>query len=87
MPTFTFSEYDVGNTLLVPDDGGPSLAISTTRSNFTDQPQLTTIQVVVPGAEGTVLGALDWKNKTVEIAGVRKPKAEVKHKPGGAFSL
>ena len=85
MPTFAFSEYDVGNTLLVPDDGGLSLAITTTRGSF-GQPKLTTIQVVVPGAEGTVLGGFDWQNETVEIAGVRKPRAKVKREIEAGFT-
>ena len=85
MPTFTFSEYDVGNTLLVPDDGGPSLSISTTRGSF-GQPKMTTIQVVVPGAEGTVLGGFEWKNETVEIAGIRKPSAKVKREIEAGFT-
>ena len=50
-----------------------------------DQPKRTT--VTASGVEEALGGAIDWKKKTMEVKGVMKPFAEVKHKIGGALSL
>lgn len=83
MPTFTFSDYDTGNSLIVPDQEGPPSFTIRTQRGFMDQLKHTTLT-----ASGMDLsGAIDWTKKTMEIKGVTKPYTEVKDKIGGTFSL
>jgi hypothetical protein len=86
MPTFTFSNYDIGNSPIVPDqEGSLSFTIHTERS-FMDQVKRTT--VTASGVEDRALnGAIDWTKKAIEVKGITKPFSEVKYKMGGAFSL
>ena len=84
MPTFTFSDYDIGNSLIVPDQQGSTPFTIRMQRGFMDQPKRTTL--TASGVESTLDGAIDWKNKTMEINGVTKPFAEVKHKVGGALN-
>jgi len=85
MPTFTFSDYDIGNNTIVPDqEGSLPFTIRAERSCM-DRPKRTT--VTASGMEEALCGAIDWKKKTMEVKGVMKPFAEVKHKVGGALSL
>ena len=46
-------------------------------------PKVTTLS---PMNEG-LGGAIDWKKDVIEVNGVTKPAADVKHKLGGTFSL
>ena len=79
MPTFTFSDYDTGNSLIVPDQEGPPSFTIRTQRGFMDQLKHTTLT-----ASGMDLsGAIDWTKKTMEIKGVTKPYTEVKDKIGG----
>jgi hypothetical protein len=84
MPAFTFSDYDIGNSLIVPDQQGSMSFTIRMQRGFMDQPKRTTL--TTSGMEGTLDGAIDWKNKTMGINGVTKPFAEVKHKVGGALN-
>jgi hypothetical protein len=83
MTKFTFSEYDIGNSPIVPDqEGSISFTISTERS-FMDQPKKTTL---ISSGDNALGGVMDWKKKTLQVGGITKPLAEVKRKTGGVFS-
>jgi hypothetical protein len=86
--TFKLSEYDLGNTPIIPDPpeaSQVSFAFQTERS-FMDMPKLTTLTMMSSGSE-TIVGVIDWKKKTMEIEGKTKPMAELKKKIGGTLSL
>lgn len=86
MLDFTLSEYDLGNSLLVPtEEGVLSFALNTEQDAF-DRNKVTTITVSDADGKGAPGGTMDWKKKTIEIMGVTKPCADVKHKPGGILS-
>jgi hypothetical protein len=87
MTIFTFSEYDIGNSPIVPDqEGSVSFTISTERG-LMDQPKTTTLTPSGDTENNALGGAIDWKKKTVQVGGVTKPFAEVKHTTGGVFSM
>jgi len=83
MPTFTFSNYDIGNSTIVPDQEGSLSFTIRTQRGFIDQPKQTTLTVAGVDISGTI----DWAKKTMEVKGVTKPFTEVKDKTGGTFSL
>lgn len=86
MPTtFMLTDYDVGNTNLTQEEEGSLSFTLQTQRNFMDKNKQTTI--TTSGTEDNTLSAsIDWKDKTIEIQGVRKPSAVVKQRIGGAFS-
>jgi hypothetical protein len=88
MPTYTFSEYDMGNSPIVPDQEGPVSFTTSTERGFMDMQKHTTVIPLNSGTEDRALGVVvDWKKKTMEFNGKTKPMAEVKRKTGGTLSL
>ena len=81
MPSFTFSNYDVGNSAIVPDKEGPIFFTIRTRRSIFHEPIRTT--VTSSGTEDKDLaGAIDWKKKTIEVKGVTKLLMDVKRNVG-----
>ncbi|KAJ7262350.1 hypothetical protein C8J57DRAFT_1334799 [Mycena rebaudengoi] len=97
--SFTFTNYDIQNSDVVPDAGSPSETIGfrvvTERSRM-DSPKHTTLyrgnssspvgfeQAEEEGLK--VIGRIAWKEKTLEVNGVSKLFKEVRTRDGGAFS-
>jgi hypothetical protein len=99
--SFTFTNYDIQNSNVVPYTGSPSETVGfrvvTERSRM-DSPKRTTLYRgnfsladSSEKAEGElglkVIGRIAWKEKTLEVNGVSKPFKEVRTKSGGTFSL
>ncbi|KAJ3505870.1 hypothetical protein NLJ89_g7186 [Agrocybe chaxingu] len=89
--TFNLSEYDLGNTPIVPDppDASPLSFTTATERSFTDAPKLTTLTTTSSDPETKpIVGVLDWKKKTMEINGRTRLVADLKSKTSGsAFNL
>ncbi|KAJ6553084.1 hypothetical protein B0H19DRAFT_1155598 [Mycena capillaripes] len=97
--SFTFTNYDIQNSDVVPNDGSPSQTVGfrvvTERSRM-DSPKQTTLYrgnafsaESAKQAEGEglrVIGRIDWKQKILEVNGVSKPFKEVRTRTG-TFSL
>ncbi|KAF8212995.1 hypothetical protein K438DRAFT_1751404 [Mycena galopus ATCC 62051] len=99
--SFTFTNYDIQNSEVVPDSDAGSLSdtvgfrVVTERSRM-DSPKRTTLYrwnfSVADNAEQTegeglqVIGRIAWKEKTLEVNGVSKPFKDVRTKSGGTFS-
>jgi len=87
--TFTFSEYDFGNSSIVPESDHTAISFTMrTKRGIMDRPKLTTLSSSHSvDADLQVGGAIDWKKKTMEVTGMTRPLAEVRHRVGGTFSL
>ncbi|KAJ7206859.1 hypothetical protein GGX14DRAFT_637103 [Mycena pura] len=89
--SFTFTNYDVQNSNVVPSAGSPSETVGfriVTERSWTDSPKQTTLyRGNLPGSKLKVIGRIAWKEKTVELNGVSKPFKEVRARSGGTFSL
>ncbi|KAJ7473272.1 hypothetical protein FB451DRAFT_1248879 [Mycena latifolia] len=98
--SFTFTNYDIQNSDVIPDAGSPSETVGfrvvTERSRM-DSPKRTTLYSCnfssansSEPSEGEglkVIGRIAWKEKTLELNGASKPFKEVRTKSGGTFSL
>ncbi|KAG6908378.1 hypothetical protein DXG01_004876 [Tephrocybe rancida] len=86
MPTYTFIDSDLLNTVLLSDEPErlPSLATRTTSS--LQGPKATALIQSVNDKNdehGTLLGEIDWKEHTLSIGGVGARWDELKSKPAG----
>ncbi|KAJ7238939.1 hypothetical protein C8J57DRAFT_1373285 [Mycena rebaudengoi] len=97
--SFTFTNYDIQNSDVVPNAGSPSETVGfriVTERSLMDLPKRTTLyRGNFPSADGSgqaegeglkVIGRIAWKEKTLEVNGVSKPFKEVRTRVGGTFS-
>ncbi|KAJ7824092.1 hypothetical protein B0H14DRAFT_2597472 [Mycena olivaceomarginata] len=98
--SFTFTNYDIQNSDVVPNDGSPSESVGfrvVTERSWMDNPKRTTLYRgntlsaesanQARGGGLKVIGRIDWKEKVLEVNGVSKPFKEVRNWAGGVFSL
>jgi hypothetical protein len=98
--SFTFTNYDIQNSNVVPSAGSPSETVGfrvVTERRRMDSPKRTTLyRGKFSSADGSeqaegeglkVMGRIAWKEKTLEVNGVSKPFKEVRTKSGGTFSV